>query len=98
MQYFKCKWIHNFPDEPVWLYSEIDDERWEIRKVYFFRDGSKGFAAASESYGDCFLSEVPIPELAEIASEPEFEPIEISCEEFEDIWRDRAACWTPEST
>jgi len=26
MQYFRVEWIHSFPDEPVEIYSEIDDE------------------------------------------------------------------------
>ena len=30
MQYLKTHWIHNEPDEPVWIYSELDADRWEV--------------------------------------------------------------------
>jgi len=42
MTYLKVKWIHSHPDAPVLLYSELDRERWEVRKVEVFRDGSLG--------------------------------------------------------
>jgi hypothetical protein len=35
MKYLKVKWIHPFPSEPIVLMSELDDERYEIRKVEF---------------------------------------------------------------
>jgi hypothetical protein len=44
MKYLLVQWIHSFPDEPVTLYSELDDDRWERRKIEVFRDGSVGFA------------------------------------------------------
>jgi hypothetical protein len=33
MSYLKVKWNRSFPDEPMLLYSELDRERWEVRKV-----------------------------------------------------------------
>jgi hypothetical protein len=33
MKYLKVVWVHDLPGEPVLLYSEVDDEGWEIRKV-----------------------------------------------------------------
>ena len=47
MRYIKVKWIHSYPDEPVLLYSEIDDSGWEVRKVEVFPDGAYGYANAS---------------------------------------------------
>ena len=35
MSYLKVKWNRSFPDEPMPLYSELDRERWEVRKVEF---------------------------------------------------------------
>jgi hypothetical protein len=35
MSYLKVKWNRSFPDEPMLLYSELDRERWEVRKVEF---------------------------------------------------------------
>ncbi len=39
--------------------------------------------------GSTRLGEEPIPPLSEIASDPQFEPIEITKEEFEEIWNNR---------
>ncbi len=32
MTYLRVGWKHQHPDEPVILYSELDAERWEVRK------------------------------------------------------------------
>ena len=48
MTYFKGKWKHSFEEEPVWFYSELDEERWEVRKVEIHGDGRKNFASAHE--------------------------------------------------
>ena len=33
MTYIRVEWKYSFANEPVWLYSELDDLRWEVRKV-----------------------------------------------------------------
>lgn len=86
MEYIKVKWIHCFNDEPIWFYSELDEERWEIRKVVVFKDGRLGYIGPEEGNGLSILGEIPMPSLEEIASEPEFEPYEISAKEFKSIW------------
>ena len=83
MTYIKVKWIHSCTDDPVLLYSELDSERWEKRKVEVFQDGHCGYASASESDGLTRLGEEPIPPVAEIASDSQFEPAEITKQEFE---------------
>jgi hypothetical protein len=87
MIYIRVNWVHSFPDEPRVLYSEIDDERWETRKVEEFREGRLGFAAAEMSAEGTKLGEEPIPALAEIGSDPQFQPVEITRAEFEAIWQ-----------
>jgi hypothetical protein len=89
MKYISVKWNHLLPDEPVLLYSELDDARWEVRKIEVFRDGHQGYASTAESGGSTRLGEMPIPWLAEIASDPQFEPIEITREQFEELWNNR---------
>jgi hypothetical protein len=89
MKYLKVKWIHNPADEPVWLYSELDDDRWETRKVEIFPDGTTGFASSAGSAGTTELSLVPLPALEEIAADPEFAPEEIGGREFEEVWAKR---------
>jgi hypothetical protein len=86
MEYIKVKWIHSLADEPVLLYSELDPERWEKRKVGVFADGHCGYASPTESVGSTRLGLDPVPSLAEIASDPQFEPVEITRREFEEAW------------
>lgn len=88
MKYLRVAWKHNYPDEPVMFYSEIDNERWEVRKVVEHRDGRLTYASETEKFGTD-LGENAVPELAEIAKEAEFEPIEITKEEFEAMWTQR---------
>lgn len=86
MHYIKVKWIHSHPNEPVLLYSELDDDRWEMRKVEIFTDGHSNYASTTESVGSTELSVEPIPPTAGIASDPQFEPFEITKQEFEEVW------------
>lgn len=86
MDYLKVKWIHCFDSEPVLLYSEMDELRWEVRKVEEFADGHFGFASKERSFGSTYLGKVPIPALSEISSDPQFEPAVITKMEFEEVW------------
>jgi hypothetical protein len=89
MKYICVKWIHSIPSEPVLLYSELDSDGWEVRKVEVWADGTKGYASETESSGSTKLSEEPLPSLDEIASDPQFQPTEITNEEFEALWGSR---------
>lgn len=89
MNYIYVSWKHSAPDEPVVLYSELDEERWEVRKVEIFMDGHKDYAGESDSSGSLWLGEAAVPGLEEINSSPEFEASEISRAEFEKIWESR---------
>lgn len=84
--YLKVEWHHDFPDEPVLLYSELDDERYETRKVEIFRDGRQTFASMEEFSGRTMLGEIPTPNLGELAESGEFTPTEIARDEFEAVW------------
>ena len=87
MHHTKVTWKHHQnSDEPVQIYSELDDARWEVRRVEIFLDGSLGYASRSGSRGRTFLSPETFSSLAEIAANPEFEPREIARDEFEEIW------------
>jgi hypothetical protein len=91
MKYIRVGWKHQNPDMPVLLYSELDASRWEVRKVEVFRNGRCGYASAEGSSGGTRLGQVPVPTLSEIALDPEFDPEEISREEFEKVWAQRKA-------
>ena len=89
MEYICVKWHHSSPDKPVLLYSELDGDRWEVRKVEVYADGHVGFAGPGVEHGSTWLGEKPVPPLDDIAADPQFEPRQISRDEFERIWKDR---------
>jgi hypothetical protein len=33
LNYLCVQWLHEYPTEPVRLFSELDDQRWETRKI-----------------------------------------------------------------
>ncbi|HTB62609.1 MAG TPA: hypothetical protein VK737_03390 [Opitutales bacterium] len=86
MKYIKVKWQHNSPDDPVWIYSELDDQRWEVRKIEIFPDGQYGFASRKQSTLETWLGVIPVPANEEIAKHHEFQLTEISLDEFEVEW------------
>ncbi|MBN9474026.1 MAG: hypothetical protein ABT00_22255 [Bordetella sp. SCN 68-11] len=91
MKYVKVRWIHTSSDQPVMLYSELNDESWELRKVEVYADGRADFADREEQSGSTKLGIEPLPPLEEIAADPEFEPVVISAEEFEAAWESAKA-------
>ncbi|KVV48313.1 hypothetical protein WT27_04255 [Burkholderia territorii] len=86
MMYIRVKWVHTIPSEPIWLYSELDSDRWEIRKVEVYADGNMGFADQFKSIGGTSLSIEPLPSISEIMLDPQFDPVEITKQEFEKVW------------
>jgi hypothetical protein len=88
----KVRWIHELPDEPVLLYSEIDDQRTELRKVEEYRDGRLDAVNAVSHTGSMVLSATAMPSLAEINAQSEFHGEPMSEDELEQVW-DRAWQW-----
>ncbi|QDU43438.1 hypothetical protein Mal52_19120 [Symmachiella dynata] len=89
--YLRVEWVHDFATEPVMLYSELDDEMWELRKVEVFRNGTAGCADQNGRTGDTKLSKEPLPSIEEIGADPQFKPVEIGADEFEKIWTQYAS-------
>jgi hypothetical protein len=89
MKYLKYIWFHNFKDEPMLVYSELDKDRNETRKVEFYKGGKIGCANDRIEH-NTFLGLEPFPSIDEINENEEFFAIEISSEEFEVVWRDKA--------
>jgi hypothetical protein len=77
VSYLKVQWHHSFPEEPIELYSEVDDEGYETRKVQLFRDGRLERADTNTETAMTGLSEIPIGPVEEIASHRV---------EFEEVW------------
>ncbi|WP_335341881.1 DUF6881 domain-containing protein [Ralstonia pseudosolanacearum] len=86
MIYVCVRWIHAIPSEPVFIYSEIDPDNFELRKVEVCADGRMGLSDGANSDGETMLSTEPLPSLQEIATDPQFVPVEITQEEFEMMW------------
>ncbi len=84
--YIRVNWIHTYPDEPIEIYSEFDEDRWETRKIEIFRDGTASYASSTENNGTSMLAKVPISSLKEINSDPQFQAVEITREEFQLLW------------
>jgi hypothetical protein len=91
MEYIRVRWLHDNLKEPIWLISELDDERREIRKVEVFSDGSKGYATSEIEHGGTRLGSVPVPPIDQIAAEAQFVPEQITRDEFEAIWNSRTS-------
>jgi hypothetical protein len=86
MRYLYAVWLHDDPDGPIELYSELDDDSWEVRKIEYFRDGFIGVADSVGSTGRTRLGIEPVPSVHEINRNPEFRAREASREEFELAW------------
>ena len=89
MTYIKVRWRHSDPTEPAILYSELDENRWEVRKVEVYADGSCGSAGEGEQCGGTMLGSVAIPQLEQIVADRQFELLETSKSEFDAVWKDR---------
>lgn len=87
MIHIAVTWRHESAADPIELFSELDDERFEVRKVEVFRDGRMQFAHASTQSGTSLLGILPVPPLEEIASDPQFTPRRITKEEFDAVWK-----------
>jgi hypothetical protein len=89
--YLKVEWIHDFIDEPILIYMELDYERNEIRKVEIYSNNKIGYADLNHEYAGTRLSLEPIPTIDEIVEDEQFKPVEISNEEFEKVWSEAVA-------
>jgi hypothetical protein len=87
MKYIKVTWNHQHEAEPVLLYSELNDDGFEVRKIESYKSLPPGYAGPGIERGKTWLSINKIPSLEEISAQPEFIPVEITADEFEREWR-----------
>lgn len=88
MKYIKIHWIHNFDNEPEYIYSEIDNQGYETRKIEIYKNGY--YIIYSESINSDRLTEGKYPSLEELTFKDKFETmqaLEIRKEEFYKIWK-----------
>ncbi|WP_126246793.1 DUF6881 domain-containing protein [Chitinophaga rhizosphaerae] len=86
MRYLKVIWLHGLDDEPQFIYSEIGDDAYELRKVEIYKDRTFGLASVEFEFGGTVLAEIQIPGIEEIAGNAALLPKEIGKDEFEDVW------------
>ena len=68
------------------LYSEIDEEGWERRKVDEYADGRLDFADDVHEMGSTRLGDQVVPAVLAIDADPEFSAVEIPAADFEAVW------------
>jgi hypothetical protein len=85
--YVRGDWFHDFADEPRSFYAELDDERYELRKIELFKNGKTTRASTEDLKRDPMaLADQPWPILEEINAHEEVHAEEISKAEFEELW------------
>lgn len=86
--YIRVRWRHSSPDDPVDLWSELDADREEVRKVEIWPDGRVGYASNAGEVAGTRLGELPVPPLSEINLDPQFQAEAITKAHFETRWID----------
>jgi len=88
VSWFHGTWVTAPDGEAVEWYDELDAERWSIRCVRKFRNGSlRACSYASPNWRD-EMPEAAIPPLEEINDNSDFLAKEISQAEFEVVWEE----------
>ena len=87
MRYLLAEWTYQEEDEPYLIYSEMDEERRETRRVEFYRNGIT-FSYGGERGNEGALRREPFPEDLRDLQTPEGElsAREISPGLFYEIW------------
>lgn len=85
--YIYSKWKNSPAGSPVEFYSELDQHRYETRKIEVFANGKFGYASKIKATQETRLGITPVPVLSEIRSMPEFDIKEITKQEFEAKWK-----------
>lgn len=90
MEYISVVWKHSSPSDSIRLVSELDEERYERRKLEFYADGTVG--AASDDFEDARtqLGIVAVPALSEINEDTQFQGVAITQGEFDELWQQNA--------
>lgn len=97
MYHLRVLWDHELWDQPIVIYSEIDDDGWEVRKVEIYRDGRSAFADSVKSTGNTMLSEKKIPYWGSFSDTSTLSREEITAEMFEQAWRNAVRKLEPET-
>lgn len=86
MNYIEVEWKTAGVTDPYRLLSELDDLRFETRKLEFFRSGKVESASAVHTTTSTELGSEAIPPLQEINADPQFSGTEVTEGAFEHLW------------
>jgi hypothetical protein len=86
MRYSKLVWRNHGPEFPDLIYSQIDDDGYEVRKVEVFPDGHYGCSDGIEQRGRTELSDRPMPEHLDPATR-DLTLLALDSQEFDRQWR-----------
>lgn len=89
MIYIDVIWHHSDPAYPVRLVFELDENRWERRKLEFYSDGRVGMASAAGTTLDTALGLEPIPSIDEINHDREFTAKAMEPCAFQALWSEQ---------
>ena len=88
MTYEKTQLLYQSSFDLVLEFCEIDEARWEVRKVEVFADGSMTWADESTPLdAKTRLSDQRTPKMEHMKPDPELITELITPEAFEEIWR-----------
>jgi hypothetical protein len=87
--YCRTLWRHGLKTYPNEIWSELGDFRFEVRRLEMFEGGEMAWSSPEEWAG-ADRTTTPLPELAEIADDPDCISAEVvTAEEFEAAWAKR---------
>ncbi len=86
MKYIHIQWNHDLPDAPTDVYSELDDNRMEIRKIEVFGDQTVGYALLGLASELTSLRPTPVPYVSQLNQDPKASARDIEWHEFDDLW------------
>ena len=86
MHYVRIYWLNREDDEAEIQYSELDELRFECRKIELYPDGSFGIANSNFNFGGTALSVEPVPQPKDLNHNSQLVAEDLSPEEFEMVW------------
>ena len=89
-QHIDVLWKHQSDEYPIRLVSELGEDRSELRKLEFFRDGTVDAADSSRESPRTRIGIGAVPPLDEINQDPQFEGSAIAEGAFEAMWLEHA--------
>jgi hypothetical protein len=86
MEYIDVLWRFQSSEYPYRLVSELGDDRFELRKLEFFADGTVDAAGGDRETERTILGVVAVPPLSVINKDEQFEGTIITRDAFEALW------------